>query len=167
LVKDLGGSTNSNLLISQKIETRFGHWDRTHRMRFLKCNFENDKKMIAWSPGKGMEVPHVANPCPKFAITLGEQMEEALTEWYNALGKSVPPEELQACRDVDAAAEVELATEKMAALTMAPAKPVYGTPEFWKDYWARKKAGLVPNTQAKVKKQKSSVPGSAKSSAPA
>ena len=109
-------------------------------------------------------------PCPKFAITLGEQMEEALTEWYSALGKSVPQDELQICRDVDAEAAADLVTEKMAALTVAPAKPVYGTPEFWKDYWARKKAGLIPDKAskpAKATKQKSSDPKSAKSSAPA
>jgi len=128
----------------------------------------SEKKRVPFTPKiKG----YVPKPCPKFAITLGEQMEEALTEWYTALGKSVPQDELQICRDTDAAAAAELVTEKMAALTVAPAKPVYGTPEFWKDYWARKKAGLIPEKKAnkpeKAKKQKSSAPESAKSSAPA
>ena len=117
-------------------------------------------------------MPHVADPCPKFAITLGEQMEEGLTEWYAALGKSVPPEEIQICRDVDAEAAVATITAEMEALTIVsqPQKPVYGTPEFWKDYWARKKAGLIPekaNKPAPAKKQKSSGPKSAKSSEPA
>jgi hypothetical protein len=141
----------------------------------LRWNSENGPKTILWTPGKGKEVPHVADPCPKFAITLGEQMEEALTEWYAALGKSVPPEEIQICRDVDAEAAAELVTEKMEALTIVsqtqkPQKPVYGTPEFWKDYWARKKAGLIPEKASKpasTKKQKSSDPKSAKSSEPA
>ena len=138
----------------------------------LRWKSENGRKNILWTPGKGKEVPHVADPCPKFAITLGEQMEEGLTEWYAALGKSVPPEEIQICRDVDAEAAAELLAEKMAALTVVsePQKPVYGTPEFWKDYWARKKAGLIPekaNKPASTKKQKSSAPKSAKSSEPA
>jgi len=38
-------------------------------------------------------------------------------------------------------------------------KPVHGSPEFWKDYWARKKAGLVPEKKVSkreaTKKQKS------------
>ena len=100
----------------------------------------NAKKFVIRKKKESFSPP----PCPKFAITLGEQMEEALAEWYAALGKSVPEDEIQICRDTDAEAAAELATEKMAALTIAPAKPVYGTPEFWKDYWARKKAGLIP-----------------------
>ena len=136
-------------------------------MRFLRCNFTdfpNGKNFIAWSPGKEPEKPYVADPCPKFAITLGEQMEEALREWYAKEGKSPPQDELEICRQTDAAEAKEF--DKLYAL--AKPKPVYGTPEFWKDYWARKKAGLVkPSKQETAKKQKSSDPKSAKSSAPA
>jgi hypothetical protein len=123
------------------------------KMKFVPCNFENGKKMIRWNPGKGPEMPHVHPvPCPKFAITLGEEMEEALIEWYAKEGRSPPQDELEICRQTDAIETKE--SERL--YTMAKPKPVYGTPEFWKDYWARKKAGLVkPSKQETAKKQKS------------
>ena len=96
-------------------------------------------------------------PSKKVAITLGEEMEEMLTEWYGNLGKSVPPEELQICREADAIEHQEY------LLRVAMEKPAqiyeYGTPEFWKDHWKRKAekvaarlaAGLSPVEPAKVK----------------
>jgi len=123
-------------------------------MHFLKCNIDG-MKMIAWRPGREPEKPHVAEPCPTPAITLGEQMEEALREWYGALGKPVPQDEIQVCRQTDA---LEAAEQTRLEAAYKP-KPVYGTPEFWKDYWARKKAGLVPEKKVSkreaTKKQKS------------
>jgi len=97
-------------------------------------------------------------PSKKIAITLGEEMEEILTEWYGALGKSVPPEELQICREADATEHKEY------LLRVAMEKPAqiyeYGTPEFWKDFQKRKgekvaarlAAGLSPVEPAKAKK---------------
>ena len=122
-------------------------------MKFLSCNFENGKKLIAWKPGAGPEKPHAHPvPCPKFAMTLGEEMEEALIEWYGKEGRSPPQDELEICRQTDAAETKEF---ELLYATAKP-KPVYGTPEFWKDYHARKKAGLVkPSRKETAKKQKS------------
>ena len=103
------------------------------------------------------------------AITLGEQMEEALTEWYNDLGKSVPPEELQICRETDAIEHKEYLkaekAEKAAALAAAglteadvPVKKKSAT----KAAKAITEADVPANKQASAKKQKSLVPKSAK-----
>ena len=80
---------------------------------------------------------YTPNPRPKFRIKrLVKYVEpvneaaEILTEYYLAKGLTIPPEELEACKSN---VEVQLAPS-------APAKPAYGTPEFWKDYWKKKKA---------------------------
>jgi hypothetical protein len=120
---------------------------------------------MMWAPGKEPEKPFVSEgKCPYFPITLGEQAEDALREWYAASGKSVPQDEVEICRQMDAAELKE--HESVNEVTESKPKPVYGTPEFWKDYWARKKAGLVSKKEA-TEKQKPSGPRSAKSSAPA
>ena len=74
-----------------------------------------------------------ANP-----ITLEEEVVAGVIEWYMALGQPVPPEDLEACRGIDAAARAEVAAEMAAPAAVAP--PAYGTPEFWKQWWAKKRA---------------------------
>jgi len=108
-------------------------------MPLIRCHFEDGPKFISWKPNQELEpVPPTPPPTPmkKMAITLGEQMEEALTEWYNELGKSVPPEELQICREADAVEHKEY----LKAVALAKTEPIYeyGTPEFWKDFHRRK-----------------------------
>jgi hypothetical protein len=79
----------------------------------------------------------------KIPLTLGEEVEAGLKEWYFALGKSVPPEELQICKDMDLVVET--------VVEVKPPKPVYGTPEFWKDWWAKKKAKEAEGVTASAK----------------
>ena len=123
-----------------------------NKVQFLRCNFENGQKHIMWTPGKGPEKPFIAEfKFVKVAITLGEQTEEALREWYALSGKSVPQDEVEICRQIDA---IETKEQERLYASNKP-KPVYGTPEFWKDYHARKKAGLVkPSKKEATKKQK-------------
>jgi len=66
-------------------------------------------------------------------------------EWYKARGQGVPADESRECMraitaEKAAAAAWAIELEKMASLPPAPQKAAYGTPEFWKDYWAKKKA---------------------------
>ena len=108
------------------------------KMPLIRCHFEDGPKFISWKPNQEL-APAIAPsqpPTKKMAITLGEQMEEALTEWYNDLGKSVPPEELQICRETDAIEHKEY----LKAVALAKTAPIYeyGTPEFWKDFHRRK-----------------------------
>lgn len=77
--------------------------------------------------------PYNANP-----ITLEEEVTAGVIEWYMALGQPVPPEDLEACRGIDAALTADLAAEMAAPAPVAPA--AYGTPEFWKQWWAKKRA---------------------------
>lgn len=74
-----------------------------------------------------------ANP-----ITLEEEVTAGVIEWYMALGQPVPPEDLEACKGIDAAIQADVAAEMAAPAPVAP--PAYGTPEFWKQWWAKKRA---------------------------
>ena len=76
---------------------------------------------------------------PKYGSVLAGQVDELLREWYANLGQTVPPDELKVCREIDAA-ELADAAKMEAAASVEAAKPVYGTPEFWKAYWAKKNA---------------------------
>lgn len=97
------------------------------------------------------------NPNP---ITLEEEVLAGVIEWYMALGRPVPQEDLDACKGIDAAVAAEAAAE--AAKPPPPEKPAYGTPEFWKEWWAKKRAkeaamraaGIpIPEPKAKPKKK--------------
>ena len=79
------------------------------------------------------------NPKPKFHIK--PKIKESppyceavniLTEWYTSRGLVPPPEEIEACKDT-----VDVVAPKQQE--EVPTKPAYGTPEFWKDWWRKKK----------------------------
>lgn len=84
---------------------------------------------------KGQIVYPAYNTTP---LTLEEEVVAGVIEWYMALGKPVPPEDLEACRGIDAALKAEVAAQM--AAPVAVVAPAYGTPEFWKQWWAKKKA---------------------------
>lgn len=122
---------------------------------------------IEWTPlSNGPFSKATASKSPKIPLTLGEEMEAILREWHSARGESISPEEIQICRETDLAEGIERETEMAKPVVL---KYVYGTPEFWKDWWARKKAkeaaGGEPIPVSKSKKP--SAPKSAKQSAPA
>jgi len=75
----------------------------------------------------------------KIPITLGEQVEENIREWCAARNIPVPPEDLAMCKEIDAQAAREF-EEAMKRPFESAEKPAYGTPEFWKQYWAKKNA---------------------------
>jgi len=73
----------------------------------------------------------------KIAYTIGEQVDEALYEWYLALGQPVPADEVGIGAKMDIA-NAEAEAEAEAALNKAQAvseKPEFGTSAFWA--WAR------------------------------
>jgi len=88
-----------------------------------------------------------------YATVLATQVEEILREWHAEHGTTMPAEEYAACREIDAVEAAE-ALRIEAAAAAAAAKPVYGSAEFWKAYWAKKRAG-GDAPKVKVKKQKS------------
>ena len=95
-----------------------------------------------------------------YPITLEEEVTAAVYEWYESRGLPVPLEDIAACRGIDAQQWEE--TKKLLAAEPVKLKPAYGTPEFWKDWWARKrakeaelKAAGLPIPEPKPKKKKS------------
>ena len=72
-------------------------------------------------------------------------IEEAVVAWYAALGQKVPPVDkgwLRVYREEEVAASGALWTEPLpdAVGSAASEKLVYGTPEFWKNFWMKKNA---------------------------
>ena len=74
-----------------------------------------------------------------FPITFEEEVTALVIEWYTSRGLPVPPEDLEACKGLDKQRQAEF--DAMIGSSEVPVeKPVYGTPEFWKDWWAKKRA---------------------------
>ena len=73
----------------------------------------------------------------KNPITFEEQVTANVIEWYMNLGLPVPQEDLDACRGIDAEDKALKAAEAAKPIVV---KLAYGTPEFWKDWWAKKRA---------------------------
>ena len=82
---------------------------------------------------------YVYPPFKEHPVTYEEEVTANVIQWYMNLGLPVPQEELDACRGLDAAATATLQKELAEHKVVAP-PPAYGTPEFWKQYWAKKKA---------------------------
>jgi hypothetical protein len=80
-------------------------------------------------------------PTYVYKTYIAAEMDALMREWYANLGQTISPEELKICREIDLA-EVAAAVAAEAA-AVASKKPVYGTPEFWKAYWAKKKAAAA------------------------
>ena len=86
---------------------------------------------IPWTPNPpGKYFPIEAYTPP---ITLTQEVLLNVQEWYSSKGLPVPKEDIEACHQ---------ACEKKeeAPTQQTEEKPAYGTPAFWKAYWAKKKA---------------------------
>ena len=143
-------------------------------MPFLNYNNDGVISKIEWTPlSKEVQPQAPLNEMYKIPITLGEQTEANIREWYATYGGSISPEEIEICRNID----IETAEENKREMnTPVVLKYEYGTPEFWKDWWAKKRAKeakegtestakkltKVSKLSSESKKQKPSVPKSAK-----
>lgn len=76
-----------------------------------------------------------------------DEILQAVKDYYKAQGKLAPPGDIKACKEIGQQylAELKAAAEE-AKKPVAPPKPVYGTPEFWKAYWAKKRAAQAQTT---------------------
>jgi len=91
---------------------------------------------IRWTPNEtGIYLPP---PNPKPSPTLAEEVWLLVQEWYSTRGE-IPAEEVHACLQAIEEESAELAKPAEPVEPAKPAKPSYGTPEFWKAYWAKKK----------------------------
>jgi len=98
---------------------------------------EDGIQQVEWTPYPKPKFRFKRVPKPSTSFSMDEEAIAILTEWYKVSGLPVPLEEIEACRGADA-----LAAKVHEAQQAAPseAKLVYGTPEFWKDYWKKKNA---------------------------
>jgi len=88
-----------------------------------------------------------------FPVTFEEEVTALVIEWYTSRGLPVPPEDLEACKGLDKQREAEF--DAMIRSAEVPAeKPAYGTPEFWKDWWAKKRAKEAAASAAEEPKGK-------------
>lgn len=94
---------------------------------------------IEWTPIKPPKFKFKKQPIPR-CPTPQEEIIGLLEEWYKAIGQPVPPEDLEACSRIDA--EIAESNRKELEASKISEKPAYGTPEFWKDYWAKKRAAV-------------------------
>lgn len=129
-------------------------------MPFINITEDGVVSKLEWAPNPSTKFNRKKEAKVAPLLTFGQEVEEAVRKWYRLRNMPVPPEDLKACREIDGIEEAEY--KKLAA---AVPKPVYGTPEFWREYWAKKKAKEAESSKpanSEVKKQKSSVPKSAK-----
>jgi len=112
---------------------------------------EDGSTSVEWTPypKPKFRFKKAFKPSPPFSID--EEVIAILTEWYTIRGLSVPPDELDACRGADAHNAKE--HENQMAAPVQAVKPVYGTPEFWKDWWKKKKAKDEAAAQVLAKAQ--------------
>ena len=93
-------------------------------------------------PKRRIQLKGKAKP-PYYPATIGEEIDDALKEWYGSRGLPVPEDEVGVGAIIDAASAAEsdafVKAFNKGEEEMPSAVPAYGTPEFW-DYHRKKKA---------------------------
>ena len=117
---------------------------------------------LSWSPNAAL--PDLVIPQAKPLRTPANQVWKDVQKWYSNKGEGVPMDEANACLKAIKEEKAQLEADA-AALAAAQAEAVknptkpkaeYGTPDFWKDYWAKKKAaGFVSKKDQKIEVAKS------------
>jgi hypothetical protein len=88
---------------------------------------------ISWKPNPPGKYFPIETPRPP--ITLAQEVLLSVQEWYSSRGLPVPKEDVEAC---ELACVPPPPPEEVTR--QQEEKPAYGTPAFWKAYWAKKKA---------------------------
>ena len=101
----------------------------------------------------------VPEPLPRAPETLAEEVWQLVQEWYATRGEEVPEEDRADCMKL--LEEERLARD--APVAVAAPKPAYGTPEFWKAHWAKKRA--LAQAQAQTQSTNPSAPAPPKRTA--
>ena len=114
---------------------------------YIKCDpefFDGQTEIPMTIPKKRCNVKLKMPPAPKFPMTLGAEVDEALAEWYAARGQPVPADEVGIGAVIDAAEAAEAkrldAAWAKEANQLPAVAPEYGTPEFWAYHRAKKAA---------------------------
>ena len=118
------------------------------KVLFFPCNPETFNGITEYPvtlPAKKAFIrSKIYGPAPRFPATLGAEVDEALKEWYESRGLSVPAEEVGIGAVIDAAEKAETgrleAAWAKAEEELPSVAPEYGTPEFWAYHRAKKAA---------------------------
>jgi hypothetical protein len=117
---------------------------------------------IPWCPPGDNDVVGERPKVKKVPTTLAEEVWELVQEAYRLQGKGVPPAEAKILlaeikkekQEQKETAERLVKEAANAPLNAPVGKPEYGSPEFWKAYWEKKRAaGWVPKKES-LKKEK-------------
>ena len=120
--------------------------------------FDGRHLKITWCPNIVQESEKIApiqtsDLCSATPILQSEEVWELVKEWYKAKKTMIPIAEVKACKEA-IEKEKEDKLKPIELVASVPMKPEYGTPSFWADYWAKKKAGgYVSKADEKKKKQ--------------
>jgi hypothetical protein len=114
---------------------------------YLSCDpdyFEGQTEIAVTIPKKTTKIKIKGGPTVKIPITIAEQVDDAIREWYAALGSPVPENEIgigELMAAIDKAEEDRVEAARTKAEEEVPsAVPSYGTPEFWAYHRAKKAA---------------------------
>lgn len=109
---------------------------------------EGDPYEIPWTLPADSYVPRPIST--KRTPTPAEEVMALVQEYYRAQGKGVPAADMMACLENIKQEKKDVAAEESRPF-VAP-KAEFGSPEYWKDYWAKKRAkGWVPKKESSVK----------------
>ena len=92
-------------------------------------------------------------PLPRAPETLAEEVWQLVQEWYATRGEEVPEEDRADCMKL-----LEEERVRDAPVAVAAPKPAYGTPEFWKAHWAKKRATQSTNPSAPAPPKRTAIP---------
>ena len=132
--------------------------DTQYRLYFTHRE-EGWPEYLTWTPPDDHPKP-VKNHVPEPDLLLSEEVLQIVENYYREKGQSVPKDEYEACMEEIRRERQERDNPQQVAFTpqpVAPSRPEYGTPEYWKWWWktkperdAKKKA----EQEAKEAKQK-------------
>jgi hypothetical protein len=93
-----------------------------------------------------------------YPTSLAEEVWQLVQEWYTERLEPVPDEDRTACMKMLEEERAEREAPAVAAAPAAAPKPAYGTPEFWKAHWAKKRAASEATAAAAAQTTNPSAP---------
>jgi hypothetical protein len=81
-------------------------------------------------------------------LTQAQFIFASVIEWYKAKGEDVPEDDIKWCKEY-IREELEEKNKQVEEEPTVTEKPSFGSGDYWKDYWAKKKAaGYVTKKDA-------------------
>lgn len=109
---------------------------------------------------KVLVIPEQKKMVPKYkeddlSLTEAEYIFASVIEWYRVRGIEIPEEDINWCEEyIKQELEEKERHIQLLNTPLPPEKPSFGSGDYWKDYWAKKKAaGYVTKKDAKASKK--------------